>query len=620
MSARFLFQVQYYKSKLFLVTAIIVLGGVILSAFTEKKTALQQTTAYCLENIKLFQSELDTFQQLSEQSANKEQLISRFSKTRIAFKRFEFMAEYVDVVRYPFFNGVNAVEMDDGYDPNAKPEGLQVIESELYNDSINTERITFLIKQLKYRTLSFYLILRDAELRDTHVFEAIRFHLIRMETLNLVSFDSPDVRNNTEEISTALSTLNTVLSFYRKDENASEITPLQTNMQSAIKYLGTKNFTTFDRLFFIKNYIQPITAGFISLQTAMSVPYLDVPEKMQRAVNLRAKTIYDADFINPKFYAQDKYYKPNPLYTALGKKLFFDKRLSADGSMSCATCHQPDNLLSDKLPTSITNKTGEFQKRNTPTILNAALQAAYFYDLAANSLETQIDHVVVNPLEYNHNYDEILKRLKADTAYVRLFANAFAELSNDALSVYTIRLCLADFERQFVLLNSPFDKYMRGQTTTIDASVKRGFNLFMGKAQCGSCHFAPTFFGTTPPFYNFSEAEVLGVTKRFDTIHPVLDDDIGRFKNFELEQFKFAMKTSTVRNTELTAPYMHNGGFKTLDEVIEFYNRGGGSGLGLDIPNQTLSSDKLNLTKQDKKDIISFIKALTDTSAVKSLL
>jgi cytochrome c peroxidase len=158
---------------------------------------------------------------------------------------------------------------------------------------------------------------------------------------------------------------------------------------------------------------------------------------------------------------------------------------------------------------------------------------------------------------------------------------------------------------------------MRGQTTVLDVSVKRGFNLFMGKAQCGSCHFAPTFFGNAPPFYGISEAEILGVTKQFDTIHPVLDDDIGRFKNMEIDEFKHAIKTSTVRNAALTAPYMHNGGFKTLDEVIEFYNRGGGAGLGLNVPNQTLSSDKLHLTKQDKQDIISFIKSLTDTSGIR---
>jgi cytochrome c peroxidase len=100
----------------------------------------------------------------------------------------------------------------------------------------------------------------------------------------------------------------------------------------------------------------------------------------------------------------------------------------------------------------------------------------------------------------------------------------------------------------------------------------------------------------------------------------MLDDDIGRFKNFEIDQFKNAIKTSTVRNAALTAPYMHNGGFKTLEEVVEFYNIGGGAGIGLDVPNQTLPDTRLHLSAQEKKDIITFMKALTDTTGFNKLI
>ncbi len=620
MFTRLLTSLQDNKSKFILGLILLILVGITTSAFTEKKSPLAQTKFICLENIKLLQAELDTFQTLGEQHADKKSLLKRFNKTRTAFKRFEFIVEYLDNNRHPFFNGANAIEMDDGFDPNAKPEGLQVIESELFNDSLDYDRVIYLTKQLKYRTLAFYLLLKNAELRDTYIFEAIRFHFIRIETLSLVSFDSPDVRNNIEEMIASLKTFNAIFSFYKDEKNLTEVAVLKTNIQTAITYLSSKNFNSLDRLVFIKNYLLPITKSISFLQQSLAIAFLEESAQLFRVVNLTSKTIYDINFLNPKFYAQDKYYKNNPLYTSLGKKLFFDKRLSSDGSMSCATCHQPGNFFTDKLPTAISNITGEFQKRNTPTILNAALQAAYFYDFSATSLETQVDHVVINPKEYNHSYDGVLARLKADTTYTRLFSDAFPEYKNDAISIYGVNTCIADFERQFVQLNSPFDKYMRGQISNIDVSVKRGFNLFMGKAQCGACHFAPTFFGTVPPFYGTSESEVIGVTKSFDTIHPILDDDIGRFKNFEIDQFKFSMKTSTIRNSELTAPYMHNGGFKTLDEVIEFYNRGGGAGLGLNIPNQTLVSDKLNLTKQDKKDIISFIKSLTDTSGISRLM
>ncbi len=604
------------KKWVFLVLVACSLVLTLQTAFSDKKTPLELTQSFCLENIKLFQAQLDTFQNLGQQKADRKLMIQRFKKVRIAFKRFEFLLEYMDNRRYPFFNGVNAIEMDDGYNPNAKPEGLQVIEMELDSDSLDSDRIVFLTKQLKYRALSFYLYLKDARMRDTYIFESLRFHLIRIETLNLVAFDSPQIRNNVAEIKTALESIRAVLAFYNENHQKSAISKLQTDISAAIVYLSSRNFLTFDRLYFIKKYIQPVTGQLINVQQQLAIPYLEESNKLFRVVNLKSATIYDSAFLNPKFFAQDKYYKDNPLYADLGKKLFYDKRLSADGSMSCGTCHQPQNFFADKLPAAITNVTGEFQKRNTPSLMNVAFQASYFYDFSALTMESQVDHVVVNPKEFNHNYDDILKRIISDTQYVRMFTAAFPEFKQDAVSIYGINTCISEFERKMIFLNSPFDKYMRGQTASLNAAVKRGFNLFMGKAQCGSCHFAPTYFGLTPPFFGTSESEVLGVTKTFDTIHPVLDDDIGRYKNFEIDQFKFSFKTSTVRNTQLTAPYMHNGAFKTLEEVIEFYNSGGGAGMKLNVPNQSLPADRLNLSGQDKKDIISFINALTDTTGM----
>jgi len=479
--------------------------------------------------------------------------------------------------------------------------------------------MVYLIKQLKYRTLSFFLVVRDVQLRDIYIFEAMRFNLIRLETLSLSSFDSPNMRNNIQETMVSLNALRTVVSFYKDEKCTKDINQLEEQLDATIKYLKLHTFYTLDRLIFIKKYLQPATFSLMAIQQKLGIPFLEERSKIFRAVNLKVPTIYDAKFLNVKFYAQDKYYKDNPLYAELGKKLFFDTRLSANEQLSCASCHKPDDVLTDGLTTALTNKPGVFQLRNTPTILNAALQAAYFYDLAAVSLETQVNHVVVNPQEYNHSYDNIMQRMMVDTSYVRMFSQAFPEYKNNAVSIYTINTCIADYERKFIFLNSPFDRYMRGEAKSIDASVKRGFNLFMGKAQCGTCHFAPTFFGTVPPFYGVTESEVLGITKVFDTIHPVLDEDIGRFKNFELPEFKYAMKTSTIRNAALTAPYMHNGGFNTLDEVIEFYEHGGGAGLGLSVPNQTLPTTRLQLSIQEKKDIHSFIKALTDTTGLKSL-
>jgi cytochrome c peroxidase len=152
------------------------------------------------------------------------------------------------------------------------------------------------------------------------------------------------------------------------------------------------------------------------------------------------------------------------------------------------------------------------------------------------------------------------------------------------------------------------------------ADAKAGFNLFMGKAACGTCHFAPVFNGNVPPFYIDAESEVLGVTMGLDSINPRLDDDFGRSKNGLQKEafphFNHSFKTVTVRNIALTAPYMHNGSFKTLEEVMEFYNLGGGVGMGLKIENQTLPSERLELSEKEKSQIISFLETLTDTSGL----
>ena len=158
---------------------------------------------------------------------------------------------------------------------------------------------------------------------------------------------------------------------------------------------------------------------------------------------------------------------------------------------------------------------------------------------------------------------------------------------------------------------------MRGESTNLSDAAKRGFNLFMGKAKCGTCHFPPAFNGLNPPYYTTLDAEVTGALTKFDTLHPVLDDDSGVYNTIKMAPFLHAFKTLTVRNSFLTPPYFHNGSILTLPDLIEFYNRGGGAGMGLQVDNQTLSADRLHLSYSEVKDLIAFIKSLTDTGSGK---
>jgi cytochrome c peroxidase len=171
---------------------------------------------------------------------------------------------------------------------------------------------------------------------------------------------------------------------------------------------------------------------------------------------------------------------------------------------------------------------------------------------------------------------------------------------------------IAAFVRTLQPFNSDFDRYMAGDKTALTDNQVNGFNLFMGKAQCGTCHFAPLFNGLIPPTYALTEFEILGTTASDDWLHARADPDEGRFEVRPTPYFRGAFKTPTVRNAAVTAPYMHNGAFATLEKVMEFYDKGGGAGLGLEIPDQTLSPIPLNMTDQEKSDIIAFLKALTD--------
>ena len=297
----------------------------------------------------------------------------------------------------------------------------------------------------------------------------------------------------------------------------------------------------------------------------------------------------------------------------LGTDLFYDKKLSIDSSVSCATCHNPRKAFTDGEKRSLSSVEGKTVERNAPTLINAVYADRYFYDLRAFTLEQQAQHVIFNPDEFNTANTEILEKLNDDKDYKTAFKETFDSKKIDeeqfasALASYVLSL------RSF---NSPFDKYVRNEEAKLPEEAKRGFNLFMGKAACGTCHFAPTFSGLVPPNFIKNETEILGVMATANDDE--LDDDLGRIENqIHSEKawiYERSFKTSTVRNVELTGPYFHNGEFAELQDVMDFYNNGGGAGIGIEVKNQTLAPDSLGLSQGEMNDIIAFMKSLTDTT------
>ncbi len=303
-----------------------------------------------------------------------------------------------------------------------------------------------------------------------------------------------------------------------------------------------------------------------------------------------------------------------PEKVELGRMLFFDPILSDDNTLSCAHCHHPDLGFSDGLPRSrgrgaqgagIHRRAGIELTRGAPTLWNALYNHRQFWDGRAADLEEQARMVITTPEEVNADPDALVRELKAIPEYRRLFDRAFGGQNGESITFGNIARAIAAFERTLVSFNSRFDRYAAGDGSALTPQEKRGLKLFLSpKTRCNECHGLPTFANR--------DFKVIGVPNPPDGPPdvPKAGAEPGRGGGPN-----GAFKIPTLRNIALTAPYMHNGIFQTLEEVLDFYSNGGGRGRGLDVPLQDDKIRKFTLTPQEKADLIAFLLALTDESA-----
>ncbi|MGL5889219.1 MAG: cytochrome-c peroxidase, partial [Bacteroidia bacterium] len=362
-----------------------------------------------------------------------------------------------------------------------------------------------------------------------------------------------------------------------------------------------KEADDFDRLNFIRSKANPLSVQLTKAALALGLK----PQIATSAMRWEAATPFERGAIDPWFYARSNRseYKRKEV-AELGRILFFEPLLSGNGLRSCASCHQPGKSFTDGLPQSTAFTGKGTVLRNSPTLLNAALQPAYFYDSRVNSLEDQARLVVGNDIELHGDIAAAAEILNESSEYRMLFRNAFSGTEDTVISPKSIFIAIAAFERTLLAQDAPFYKYMRGETTDYSKEAKLGFNIFTGKAACATCHFLPNFGGIIPPLYAKGEVEIIGVPSTSDTLNAKIDSDEGRMRVNGMELHRFAFKTPMLGNIAETAPYMHNGIYKTLEEVIDFYNKGGGTGLNIAPENQTLPPDKLELTATEKAAII----------------
>jgi cytochrome c peroxidase len=272
----------------------------------------------------------------------------------------------------------------------------------------------------------------------------------------------------------------------------------------------------------------------------------------------------------------------------LGRALYFDTRLSADNSVSCASCHAVKSAFTDNLPSSVGIR-GQRGNRSAPTVINRAYSLAQFWDGRAATLEEQAKGPMANPIEMGYTHDGVCERLSGIPGYRTMFATAFG---SEEINIERVTKAIATFERTVLSGNSHYDRYQAGNRKAMTAAQVRGMNVFVNKAKCDQCHEGINF--TTNAYHNLG----VGMDKP--------DPDLGRYVVTHNPQDWGAFKTPTLREIANTAPYMHDGSLKTLEEVVDFYDKGG-------IPNKNLDEriKPLHLTPQEKADLVAFLKALS---------
>lgn len=277
-----------------------------------------------------------------------------------------------------------------------------------------------------------------------------------------------------------------------------------------------------------------------------------------------------------------------PEKIALGRRLFFDRRLSRDRTIACASCHDPQRAFTDGRQVVMGIK-GRMGARNVPTLINRVYGKSQFLDGRAESLEQQALEPILNPKEMDMTMAEVLARLRGDSRYAAGFQSVFRREAN----AEDVAFAIASYVRTILCGDAPLDRYMNGDGTALSEQAKRGLQLFRGKVNCSACHVGPNF--SDERFHN------TGVASRDGRL---LDE--GRFVVTGKLEDHGAFKTPTLREIALTAPYMHDGSVTTLEEVIDFYDAGGRSN-----PNIDREIHPLHLSVEEKQALVAFLTSLS---------
>ncbi len=592
----------------------------------KQEVPIEKVKGYYVSGLEDLHSSLKQFQNSIRECRmgrqGQSELQQSFANLRFSYKKIEFLLDYLqpqDVKDH--LNGAPLPKTE----RNAprlvvlEPKGMQKIEELLYDPLLPEQwkELQDLTKAMDYQLTPIIAFAKRSPISDRQVFEAVRIALVRIMSMGITGFDTPASSNAIKESAVAWESLSIGLEPYcQKLGEANLAQEIKLKWQGGLETLkAAKDFDSFDRLNFIRQYVEPLYGLCLDLHLKLAYETASEVYRGQLPFNYRASSIFSEDFFNLQYYTGLKPDAHLKAKVKLGRMLFFEPALSANFERSCASCHDPKKAFADGRAKSLAFDQKGTVDRNAPSLYNALYAEKFFHDLRADRMEAQMEHVIFNEKEFATNYHTIFARLESSEEYRRMFKEAFPDF-NGAINRHSLSEAMVAYLSGLKSFNSPVDRYLRGDEIVLSEEVKQGFNLFMGKAACATCHFAPSFSGLVPPWFEENESEVLGVLKK--PLANEIDGDWGRYKNGVVQDeapfYKHSFKTPTVRNVAYTAPYFHNGAYPDLASVLEFYNHGGALGLGLELPNQTLPADSLGLDSAELKALEVFMEALSDTT------
>lgn len=505
-----------------------------------------------------------------------------FRAARIAFKGMEVVIAAYAPAMTEALNSAETQTLDEDTAAGFKvARGFQRIEPMLFSADGDVRETDSVAVRDEVRRMRLFVRRQRESVRwispgDDEIVSISRLELARVSTLGIAGFDAAMSGDAIAESAAAVRGVAQVLHNLRAAHAEAD-----SALFRCARYLSDHAaFDTFDRFTFVRDFANP---AFDAMAAIRRTPAMAGVRKVWPDT---VPSVYDARRFDVTAFAPVSAPAMTGDLVDKGRILFSDVALSSTGERSCASCHLPSRAFTDGLSraTPLPSSHATRAMRRTPTLLNAALQPTLFDDGRRTTLEDQIGDVLSNEAEM---------RARPDVAR-----------SSE------IRSAIAAYVRSLVRLDAPFDRALRRETQLSD-DARRGFNLFMGRARCGTCHFAPLFGGAPPPEFVAAPPEVIGVPRALNS--RVVDPDLGRGAIDRRPGLAHAFKTPTVRNAARSAPYMHNGVFATLDAVLDFYDAAKTpvDADGSRITNLTLTPQPLHLSPQERRDLIAFIESLT---------